>query len=97
MDKSNAGGIQEKEAGQTLFGNLLSPVRIGGMEVKNRKLGREYLLAEYQMGPRRRDEPVIPASWLSAKLPALDKRPWWRPDIEVVEKCWRPFRGPGPR
>jgi hypothetical protein len=49
------------------------------------------------MGPRRPDEPVIPASWVSAKLPALDKTPWWRTDIEVVEKAWRPFRGPGPR
>ncbi|MFH1154471.1 MAG: NADH:flavin oxidoreductase [Pseudomonadota bacterium] len=63
----------------------------------NPNLGREYLMDEYRMGPRTKDEPVIPASWMAAKLPALDKNVWWRSDIEVVEKCWRPFRGPGPR
>jgi 2,4-dienoyl-CoA reductase-like NADH-dependent reductase (Old Yellow Enzyme family) len=73
---------------------------LGGLHLacqQNPDLGREYLLDAYKMGPRRPDEPAIPASWVSAKLPALDKTPWWRTDIEVVEKAWRPFRGPGPR
>jgi hypothetical protein len=38
------------------------------------------------MGPRRKDEPVVPASWKSARLPALDKKPCWRSEIEVVFK-----------
>lgn len=64
---------------------------------QNPELGREYLLDAYKMGPRRSDEPAVPASWKSAKLPALDKKPWWRSEIEVIEKSWRPFRGPGTR
>lgn len=63
----------------------------------NPKLGREYLLDEYKMGARRSDEPVVPASWMMANLPPLANKPWWRSDIAVIEKCWRPFRGPGPR
>lgn len=64
---------------------------------QNPHLGREYLMDEYKMGPRRSDEPVIPPSWMRAKLPPLDKKPWWRTEIELPDKCWRPFRGPGPR
>lgn len=64
---------------------------------QNPNLGREYLLDAYKMGPRRSDEPVVPSSWRSARLPALDRKPWWRTEIEVIEKSWRPFRGPGPR
>lgn len=63
----------------------------------NPKLGREYLLEEYKMGPWKRTEHVLPKSWDMAKMPALEKKPWWREEIPLVEKCWRPFRGPGPR
>lgn len=64
---------------------------------QNPVLGREYLMEQYKMGPRRDDEPVIPASWMMAALPPLEKKPWWRADIELPETFWRPFRGPGPR
>ena len=64
---------------------------------QNPHLGREYLMDEYKMGPRRPDESPMPDSWAMAKLPPLDKKQWWRAEIELLEKCWRPFRGPGPR
>jgi 2,4-dienoyl-CoA reductase-like NADH-dependent reductase (Old Yellow Enzyme family) len=63
----------------------------------NPKLGREYLLDEYRMGPWKPDEPLVPRSWEMAHMPALEKKPWWRDEIPLVEKSWRPFRGPGPR
>lgn len=63
----------------------------------NRKLGREYLLDEYQIGIWNREEHVFPRSWDMARMPALDKKPWWREEIPLIEQCWRPFRGPGPR
>jgi 2,4-dienoyl-CoA reductase-like NADH-dependent reductase (Old Yellow Enzyme family) len=63
----------------------------------NPNLGREYLMEEYRMGPRKKEEPLIPKSWQTAKLKPLYKKPMWREKIELVEQCWRPFRGPGPR
>jgi 2,4-dienoyl-CoA reductase-like NADH-dependent reductase (Old Yellow Enzyme family) len=63
----------------------------------NPHLGREYLLDEYKIGPWKQGESIIPSSLLKARLPALYKTPWWKPEIEVPEKSWRPFRGPGPR
>lgn len=64
---------------------------------QNPNLGREYLLDEYRMGPWKKDEPLLPEGLLKAKMPPLYDKPWWREDIELVETCWRPFRGPGPR
>ena len=63
----------------------------------NPELGREYLLDQYRMGAWKREEDVIPKSWAMARMPALSGKPWWRDEIELVEKAWRPFRGPGPR
>jgi 2,4-dienoyl-CoA reductase-like NADH-dependent reductase (Old Yellow Enzyme family) len=63
----------------------------------NPNLGREYLLEEYRMGPWKKEESLIPKSWETARLKPLYKKPMWRDTIDLVEKCWRPFRGPGPR
>ena len=63
----------------------------------NPKLGREYLLDEYKIGAWKQEEEVVPRSWRMASMPALEKKPWWRDDIPLIEECWRPFRGPGPR
>lgn len=64
---------------------------------QNPNLGREYLMEEYQMGPWKEGESQFPESWFTAKMPPLYKKPWYRDDIELIEKAWRPFRGPGPR
>jgi 2,4-dienoyl-CoA reductase-like NADH-dependent reductase (Old Yellow Enzyme family) len=58
--------------------------------------GREYGNPEYMIGPRKKHEHLLPPAMLRKPLPALD-RPWWKPEVSVEEKCWRPFRGPGPR
>lgn len=63
----------------------------------NPKLGREYLLDEYKMGEWKRSEGLFPKSWDTARMPPLENKPWWREDIPLPEKAWRPFRGPGPR
>ena len=63
----------------------------------NPNLGREYLMDEYKMGPWKKDESLVPDSWMTARMPALYKKPWWKEEIEIIERCWRPFRGPGPR
>lgn len=63
----------------------------------NPKLGREYLLDEYRIGPWKAGERLIPKSLENARMPSLYKEAWWRTEIEFVEKCPRPFRGPGPR
>ena len=62
----------------------------------NPNLGREYALPEYQIGPRRKNEPLMPRGVI-AGMPVLD-RPWWKPnELTYVEESWTPFRGPGPR
>ena len=63
----------------------------------NPNLGREYLLEEYKIGPWKTGEQLIPKSLQHARMPSLYNNSWWRNEIEYVEKCWRPFRGPGPR
>ncbi len=73
---------------------------LGGMYVAcplNPILGREYTLDEYRIGPWKKGERLIPKSWENARMPPLHGKPWYRDEIEVIEKCWRPFRGPGPR
>jgi 2,4-dienoyl-CoA reductase-like NADH-dependent reductase (Old Yellow Enzyme family) len=57
-------------------------------------LGREYAQPELQIGPRQKHESLIPTGMM-IPMPALE-RPWWKPQIEVEEKYWHPFRGPGP-
>ncbi|HQJ08423.1 MAG TPA: NADH:flavin oxidoreductase [Deltaproteobacteria bacterium] len=63
----------------------------------NPHLGREYLMDEYRMGPWKEGESIIPENFLTARMPALYKKSWWLDEIKVVDRCWRPFRGPGPR
>ena len=63
----------------------------------NPKLGREYLLDEYKMGPWKKEENIIPKSWETARMRPLYKKPWWKDEIDYPENNWRPFRGPGPR
>jgi hypothetical protein len=29
-------------------------------------------------------------------VPALD-RPWWKKEVPVIDKCWRPLRGAAKR
>jgi dimethylglycine catabolism A len=57
-------------------------------------LSREYAQPELQIGPRQKHESLLPMG-MTLPMPALD-RPWWKPQISVEEKYWRPFRGPGP-
>jgi 2,4-dienoyl-CoA reductase-like NADH-dependent reductase (Old Yellow Enzyme family) len=73
---------------------------LGGMYLAcplNPNLGREYTLDEYKMGTWKKGERLIPKSWENANMPALYGKSWWKDEIEVIQKAWRPFRGPGPR
>ena len=63
----------------------------------NPNLGREYLMDEYRMGPWKKGEHLIPKSWETAQLKPLYKKLPWEERFSFIEKCWRPFRGPGPR
>lgn len=58
----------------------------------NPNLGREYTLEEYRMGPWQPHESLLPEGLVRTGMPALD-RPWWKREIGVVERCWRPVRG----
>lgn len=58
-------------------------------------LGREYANPECQIGARRKHEPLMPMGLAGA--PAIGSRPWWKAEVPVEEKYFRPFRGPGPR
>ena len=58
----------------------------------NPNLGREYTLDEYRIGPWQKHEPIIPEGLLRAPMPALD-RPWWKKEIPMIEKSWRPLQG----
>ncbi len=62
----------------------------------NHEAGREYANPEYMIGPRKKHEHLLPMAVLRKSPPALE-RPWWKPEVTAEEKCWRPFRGPGPR
>ena len=62
----------------------------------NPELGREYANPEYMIGPRQRHEHLISPALARAPMPALE-RPWWKPEVPFMERCWRKFRGPGPR
>lgn len=62
----------------------------------NPLLGREYTQDEYRIGPRQKHESVIPLGMLRVPMPALD-RPWWKKEVGMMEKNWRPLRGRTPR
>lgn len=58
----------------------------------NPNLGREFALDEYKIGPRQEDEALLPEGMLRVPMPALE-RPWWKKEIPLVEKSWRPLTG----
>ena len=62
----------------------------------NQNLGLEYTMDEYRMGPRKKDELLIPEGMIRAPMPALD-RPWWKKELGSIEKNWRALRGRTPR
>ncbi|MEW6262390.1 MAG: NADH:flavin oxidoreductase [Thermodesulfobacteriota bacterium] len=59
---------------------------------RNKNLGREYALDEYRIGPWQKHEHLLPEALTRAAAPALD-RPWWKKEIEPLEKSWRPLAG----
>lgn len=59
----------------------------------NPNLGREWAMDDYKIGPRRKDEPLMPRGLTG--LPVLNK-PWWKKEFPLLEKSVIPFRGPGP-
>lgn len=61
--------------------------------ILNPWVGREYANPEYQMGPWQKHESLLPPQWRG--MPALDGRPWWKPEITVTDHYFRAFRGPG--
>ncbi len=62
----------------------------------NSGLGREYTMDEYRIGPWQDHESIIPEGLMRESMPALD-RPWWKNELDVVEKSWRPVQGKTPR
>jgi len=62
----------------------------------NPNLGREYAMDELKIGPWRKDESLIPEGMIRAPMPALD-RPWWKKELGIMEKNWRPLQGRTPR
>jgi 2,4-dienoyl-CoA reductase-like NADH-dependent reductase (Old Yellow Enzyme family) len=61
----------------------------------NPELGREYANPAYMIGPRRKHEHLMPPAMINKPMPALD-RPWWKPELPIIKKHFRKFRGPGP-
>jgi 2,4-dienoyl-CoA reductase-like NADH-dependent reductase (Old Yellow Enzyme family) len=59
---------------------------------ENPWLGREYVLDEYKIGAWQPHESLLPEGLMRANMPALD-RPWWKREMEVMEKSWRPLQG----
>ena len=58
----------------------------------NPELGREYALEKYKIGPRRKNDPLIPKGMSNAPMPSIE-RPWWKKEVDYLEKGWRPFKG----
>ncbi len=58
----------------------------------NPNLGREYTMDEYRIGPWQKHESVIPEGLMREPIPSLN-RPWWKKELGIIEKCWRPLRG----
>jgi len=59
---------------------------------ENPWLGREYAREEYKIGAWRPHESLLPEGLMRANMPALD-RPWWKREMEGIEKSWRPLAG----
>ncbi len=59
---------------------------------ENPWLGREYVMDEYNIGAWQPHESLLPEGLVRVGMPALD-RPWWKREIEVMEKSWRPLQG----
>ena len=63
----------------------------------NPELGREYRNDDNKLPAKwEAHESLMPAGLMMAKMPALD-RPWWKTELTVSEKNWRPLRGRTPR
>lgn len=58
----------------------------------NPNLGREYAMDAYKIGPWQPHESILPEGLIRAPMPALE-RPWWKKELDVLEKSWRPLRG----
>jgi 2,4-dienoyl-CoA reductase-like NADH-dependent reductase (Old Yellow Enzyme family) len=58
----------------------------------NPNLGREYAMDEYKIGPWQPHESILPEGLIRVPMPALE-RPWWKKELEIIEKSWRPLRG----
>lgn len=62
----------------------------------NPNLGREYTMDEYRIGPWQKHEPLLPEGMIRKPMPALE-RPWWKRELGLIEKNWRPLQGRTPR
>lgn len=58
----------------------------------NPNLGREYVMDEYKIGPWQKHESILPLGIMRAPVPALE-RPWWKRELDIIEKSWRPLQG----
>ena len=58
----------------------------------NPNLGREYIMDEYKIGSWQKHESLLPEGMIRQPMPALD-RPWWKKEIGLIEKNWRPLQG----
>lgn len=62
----------------------------------NPSLGREFTMDEYRLGLWQKHESLLPEGMLRAPMPALE-RPWWKKELTMIEKNWRPLQGRTPR
>jgi len=63
----------------------------------NPELGREYRNDANKLPAKwEAHESLMPAGLMMANMPALD-RPWWKTELTVREKNWRPLQGRTPR
>ncbi|MBU1171527.1 MAG: NADH:flavin oxidoreductase [Proteobacteria bacterium] len=58
----------------------------------NPNLGREYVMDDYKIGPWQKHESILPEGMIRVPMPALE-RPWWKKEVELIEKSWRPLQG----
>jgi len=58
----------------------------------NPNLGREYVMDEYKIGPWQPHESLLPEGLIREPVPSLN-RPWWKNELEPIEKSWRPLQG----
>lgn len=62
----------------------------------NPNLGREYTMDEYRIGTWQKHEALLPEGMIRKPMPALE-RPWWKRELSLIEKNWRPLQGRTPR